>query len=725
MAFDYAAGYYPNFFTAEAVKRDIETMKKCGINRVRTGELFNGWDQIEVEKGHFDFTILDEFFNLCEENGIKIILGTGTASPPHWLKEIYPDVQIINSEGLAFPTNITYSWACFHNPGYLKESELYIKTLIERYKKHPALYAYQIHNEIGIPFMSPSGKVEMYCYCEHTLAAFRHWLKNKYSNLEALNHAWTWSATNPIYTNWDQVEPPYSKPTAWSSMTRYLDFRKFMMESITGFVKWQNDIIKTMDQKHPTSTNTFFMKGEDKLGVMCAIEPFELAKAVDIIGYDLYPGSSNKHEGRPEFSSMFLDHARSAAQSLDHFYWLMEVESGPINGWALGPHRNTDGNDIRRYIMDALSHDAKMTLYQGFRQWDFQPLNWGGLVDLDGNETERSDAAAEVGRFCHEQSDFLQNAKSGKGEVAILLSSENAIIANGMGHEEFLVQSIRAHYRLFWEMGFQIDFVSPELVKNGYADDYKIITAPFLLSVDEALSEALKHYVENGGLLIGEPRLGYVDGKGWYNHSWPGAGLDSVFGTKALGIKSNCTPKITYKKKNYGGCWHKEQVLVSDGEVLAKFYDDLPAVVKKEHGKGMGLYFGTHAFRAFLESDSYLAWDVLEKELRKKGIEPELQIDYTNRENREIEGHFLHGASESMLIITSYLRDGRQGFFGKKGKHIAVKFSKRGRIKSIINLRNQKKIEFQENGNEGQFEYDLMPYEYPAFKIHYREVESE
>lgn len=186
--------------------------------------------------------------------------------------------MIKSSEGKTFPTNITYSWACFHNPVYLSESEGYIRKLVERYKKHPALYAYQIHNEIGLPFMSPSGKVEMYCYCEHTLKAFREWLKDKYNSIENLNKAWTWSATNPVYTSWEQVEPPYAKPISWASVTRYLDFRLFMMSTITEFVGWQNQIIKSIDNEHLTSTNIFYMKGEDKMSVMCAIDQFEIAK---------------------------------------------------------------------------------------------------------------------------------------------------------------------------------------------------------------------------------------------------------------------------------------------------------------------------------------------------------------------------------------------------------------------------------------------------------------
>ncbi|WPK69234.1 Beta-galactosidase BgaB [Eubacterium callanderi] len=720
MAFKYAAGYYPNFFTREDVLKDIETMKQCGINCIRTAELFNGWDQVEPIRGEYYFETLDWFFDMCAQNDIKILLGTGTASPPHWLKEIDPEIMIKSSEGKTFPTNVTYSWACFHNPVYLSESERYIRKLVERYKKHPALYAYQIHNEIGLPFMSPSGKVEMYCYCEHTLKAFREWLKDKYNSIENLNKAWTWSATNPVYTSWEQVEPPYAKPISWASVTRYLDFRLFMMSTITEFVGWQNQIIKSIDNEHLTSTNIFYMKGEDKMSVMCAIDQFEIAKKVDVIGYDLYPGSSNKLETRPEFSSMFLDHARSISRPLGKPYWLMEVESGPINGWALGPHRNTSGTDIKRYIIDAVAHDAKMTLYQGFRQWDFQPINWGGLVDLDGNKTERTEAAEWAGRFCHQHSEVINNSSNGQGQIALLVSSENAIIANGMGHEEFLVKDLRAYYRIFWEMGFQIDFITPELVIDGKTENYSIIAAPFLLSVSENLANALARYTEKGGIFIGETRLGYVDEKGWYNHQWPTGKLQDIFGIRSISVNSGITPELTFDQKNYKGHWHKEKLSVQSGKVLARFFDDTPAVIVNTYGNGKALYFATHAFFAYLELKSFLVWDVLKKLLSEENIEPELQVNYSNRENREIEGHFLHNSKTSLLLFTVFRCQGRSNFFGKKGKHTDIRFVKNRRIERIVDLHTKNDIDFWQDRKYAGFEWNFYPDAFPAFEVIYQ-----
>lgn len=674
--FLYGAGYYPLMHSREEWQKDLDTMQRCGINIIRTAELFNTWDRIEPERGSFEFGFLDKFFDECHRRGIKILLGTGTASPPNWLHELDPEVNILSASGRQFPNNVTYSWACFHNPTYLRESERYIRTLVERYRNHPALHSYQIHNEIGLPFMSVGGKeIEMYCYCRHSKAQFRLWLKKKYKTLDALNRAWTWSATNSTCTDWEQAEPPYAKPISWSSVTRYLDFRLFMMDSITNFVGWQNRLIKELDTMHQTTTNIFYMKGEDKMSVMTAIDQFAIAKQVDIIGYDLYPGSGNKLETRPEFSSMFLDHAASVSRPLGKPFWLLEVESGPINGWAMGPHRNTSPDDIYRYIMEAVGHDAKFTLYQGFRQWDFQPLNWGGLVDLDGNWTPRCDAAAGAGEFLKRNCDFLNTARTTKGQVALLVSRENAIIANGMGHEAELVQAISSAYRTFWELGYRVDFITPELLEGDWAEGYAVIAAPFLLSISAGAASALARCADSGSVVVGMTRLSYVNEQGWYNHSTPAGELERIFGVKTGSVEVSESPAITYGRRSYSGYAHKETLtmVAKTAVVKARFFDDQPAVVVNQCGTGMGIYFATHADGAMMKSGSMLYADVMQDLLSSRGIYPEVIVSYSNRLNREIDCHILRGQISDMAIFTVFCKKDRTPLF--VGGHKLVEVS--------------------------------------------------
>jgi len=696
--FIYAAGYYPLMHDEPDWERDIKLMKDSGINMVRTAELFNTWDRIEPKKGEFNFDFLDKFFDLCEKYDMKILLGTGTASPPYWIHEKYPDVNILNNHGEQYPNNVSYTWACIDNPGYLKEVERYLKVLVNRYKNHKALYSYQIHNEVSFPFMAlQGGDIDIYCYCDHSKANFREWVKNKYKTLDELNHVYRWGATNTYHTSWEQLEPPKTKPTSWSSVTRWLDWRLYWMDNFVKFIGWQNSIIKELDKQHITTTNIFFLKSQDVLGVVTALDQFEMAKVVDIVGYDLYPGSGDKLEKKPEFASMFLDMAKSTAKPLDKNYWLLETESGPINGWVLGPSRNVKGFDLIRNIFEAVGHDAKSTLYQGWREWDFQPLHWGAIVDLDGNPTERTKSAKLIGDILNKYGKSLLEANNPKGKIAILMSKENAIVLNGMGQEDFLVKALRGAYNTFWQKGYNVEFVTPELVKNGYANKYDVLYMPFMAVIDEELAIGLESYTKQGGNLIGTARCGMLGKHGWYNHKIPCFNLADTFGVDSYDVYANTHANVSYKMKNYKGYWHKEVVKVTNDniKILARFNDDSPAVTMNNYGEGTAIYFATHPDVAYLEENSYLLWDIIDDIFEAKGIKPKVQVEYTNRMNKEIDAHYLKGDKEAFLIITNYVGKNHSGFFvnGEKGVRITINTEKE--YTECMDIISSKKINFE------------------------------
>ncbi|MEG1947158.1 MAG: beta-galactosidase [Lachnospiraceae bacterium] len=652
----YAAGYYPLVQKKEDWERDIKHMKECKISLIRTAELFCSWDQLEPEEEKYEFQWLDEFFDLCEKYDMKILLGTGTASPPYWIYKKYPDVCIENNHGEQYPMNASYSWACFDHLGFRKEAQRYISTLVQRYQNHKALYAYQIHNEIAFPFMPLGGTgVDVYCYNEPSCEKFRSWLKVKYKEIEVLNEAYCWGATHTRHNSFEEVNPPKALPSAWASVTRWLDWRLFWMENTVDYVKWQNDLIKKYDTHHLTTTNIFFLKSQDPFGVLTGLDQFEMAKVVDVIGYDIYPGSGNKVETMPEFSSMCLDMGRSTALAAGKDYWLLETESGPINGWVLGPSRNVTGQDLYRNVLDAFSHGSKVSLYQGFREWDFQPIHWGGLVDLDGNPTKRLESAAEIGNLLKAMEDTIEEGQAPKAKIAIAISRENAIILKGMDQEKFLHKALRGAYRTFWEKYQEVDFICQDMIKKDILEAYQIIYLPFFSYVTEKMAEELTQYVKQGGILIGTARLGMLGEHGWYNHQMPCFSLGKVFGIDAREVISNVTPNITYRRKEYKGYWHQELLKITEPkvEVLARFSDDLPAVTQNNYGKGKAIYFGTHPDVAYLEEKSYLLWDILDEVLSKAKIVPQVELFFSQQHVREFDGSLLLGEEKGYLIITS------------------------------------------------------------------------
>ena len=715
MEFLYGGNFYPLVEDKANWERDLVTMKEAGINHLRTAEIFNGWDQIEPEEGKYRFDELLEFFDLCKKYEIKILLGTGTASPPVWLSKKDPSVNILSSRGIQFPINVTYGWACYNNPTMRQSSVNYITALVNYFKSHDALLGYQINNEIGYPFMplTDGGALEDYCHCEHCQAKFRVWVENKYKTVEALNHAYRWGATSQRHNSFDEVETPKAKPVSWASVTRWLDWRLFQMETITNQVKFENELLKSLDGEHLTSVNTFYMKSQDPLGVTTAIDPFNVAKHADYVGYDLYPGSGNKLEKKPEFSSMFLDHGRSVTKPLNKTLWLAEAEAGPIGGWILGPERNTNGNDIVRNVMEAVAHDCKAILYQEFKEYEFQPIHWGGVINLDGSKTERTDKVAVLGEFLNENKKFLLNAQTRKGQVAILISKENEIVMNGVGHQKFFLEEVRGTYKYYWSQGYSVDFITNEHLNTDYVNDYEVIHAPFLAVVDDKLEEGIEQYVAKGGFFVTSARFSFMTEQGWYKYPIFDGKMSKVLGVTMGEVDANINEDIVYNGTNLKGYWHKEYVTAQNANTIASYTDDEPAVTLNSYKRGNALYFTTHFGNEFLNGEGTLA-SVLTDALASKDINPEIVSTYKGKEYREVDAHVLETNDKAMIIVTKYFGKDKINLV-KDG--ISAEFKVKITASKLVNNLTQQEVSFEVDGDYIIFTMELDENEFYVIEV--------
>jgi beta-galactosidase GanA len=655
--YPYGASYSPLIYPEEEWAPDLRKMQAASMNLVRIGDVHGSWDRIEPQEGHLRLDLLARFYTTAADYGIRVLLSNGTACPPLWLARKYPDVRLLSSRGERYPLAASYHWACIHHPGFLAEARRYTAALAEFAATQPNHFGWQISNELGFPFMPAHGRDELglYCYCQHCKARFREWVQAKYGTLEALSHAWTWSTTAFWYNAWEDVEPPEALPYAWSGVTRWIDWRLFWQDAFADFAGWQHALIHNIDPDHPTSVNTFNFKSHDRFGTFMGLDQWKIAQRVDHVGYDLYPGSGDKLKTRPEHNSIFLDHGRSVSRSAGADFWLHEMESGPINGWVLGPDHNTGPDDILRNGLEALGHDVKLGIFMPWREWDYQPIRWGALVDLDGAPTPRHDAAAELGQFLQAHADFLLDAHVPRGEVAILETKPNAIFFRGLDQERPLFQAQRGAYRAFWELGYRVDFVTSAQLLEGAAEGYRVVALPLMALLSAEAAEALRAYVEGGGLLVGFARCATLDRRGWYHHPLPIAPLRDAFGLCGVTADDRADDPVTFGGQTYAG--HMKRDLVqsaAETEVLSTFPDGRPAVTLASYGAGHGLYFATQADAGYVETERALLRPVLESVLGRLRITPELQLGYPGRE-RKLDPHLLRGDDRDMLIIANYL----------------------------------------------------------------------
>ncbi|MBC8077684.1 MAG: beta-galactosidase, partial [Chloroflexales bacterium] len=563
--FPTGASYYPPHHDPAQWASDVANMAQAGMTCIRSAELLASWDYIEKERGRPDWSWLDALFDAAQRHGVRVLLGTGSPSPPIWLLDHYPDVQILDREGRPFPTSTVWGWACRNHPGYRAEVERFVGLLLDRYAGHPALWAWQIDNEPGYPFVNRRGEehARIFDYNPHTEALFRQWLQQKYQSLDALNVAWRWDCTHHQYADWAQLRAPRSLPQEWGVVTAWLDWRTFLNENMAAFVRWQHELIKRRDTRHPTMTNIFAFSGRE---VEMALDPWLMARQCDAIGYDLYPGIKRRLHLEPEYISLFLDMGRSTALHAGTQFWLPELESGPISGWALGPDYTTRPADITRYNLEALGHGAKAILYQGYREWPCIPIHWGALADFEGNATPRYAAAQQVNQMLAQHAALFRAAQPPRAQVGIFYDTRNAMLLHGMGALDLLQRCVRGAYKTLWRAGYGVEFVDSGALQRGGLS-YKVMLLPAALLIDEATGAALVRFVEGGGTLIGFAKCAWVDGRGWSWARQPGAQLEALFGATAdeierddasIELDESLQSKIQNPRPKIKGYWHRQ-----------------------------------------------------------------------------------------------------------------------------------------------------------------------
>ncbi|MFO8035260.1 MAG: beta-galactosidase [Anaerolineales bacterium] len=654
----YGASYSPLIYPPEEWDQDLKNMRKAGMNLVRIGDVHGSWDRLEPQRGRYAFQRLHDFYERARSHNIHILLSTGASCPPLWLATEHPDVLLLSSRGERYPLGASYHWACIHHPTFLEASENYLKALVSAAIQHANHFGWQITNEIGFPFnpTREDDRLDLYCYCEHCQNRFRGWLISKYQDLDDLTRAWSWGTTNFVYNNWEEVSPPESLPASWSGVTRWIDWRLFWQEAFAQFAHLQHKMIREAGSKHPTSINTFNFKGYDRFGTFTGLDQWQLAEVTDHIGYDLYPGSGDKLATRPEHSSIFLDHGRSVSEKTGNAFWLHEVESGPIGGWLLGPDYKTTGKDLLNYCVEGLGHNAKCVLYMPWREWDYQPLHWGALVDLGGQPTPRLEAAGELGRFLQKNADFLHQADVPPSQVAIVESKANAIFLRGLDQEEILFRAQRGAYRAFWELGFSVDFLPANQLSESDLSPYVYICLPLLGLLSHGEGQVLKTYADQGGVVIAFSRSASLDNRGWYHHPLPISPFQELFGLEKVTPDTQPQVDILFNGKEYPPTMNRDLLVpLPSTRVAAAFEDNKPAVTTAETKNGLGVYIATQADVGHIEHEKrHLLQDVIRFINQERGIQPLFQMDFDIPRPRGLDPHMLQFEDTVWILVSHY-----------------------------------------------------------------------
>ncbi len=578
--------YYPEHWPQSQWDQDATMMAELGLTYVRIGEF--AWSRLEPNPGEYNFDWLDAAIASLTHAGLKVVMGTPTATPPKWLIDQYPKILPVDPDTgrtRGFGSRRHYD---FSSADYLRESLRITEALAKRYGDHKGVVGWQTDNELCCHDTALSGSA---------LArdAFQDWCQQRYTSIDKLNSDWGNVFWSMEYRDFSEIELPIGAVTETSPAHR-LAYRRFSSDQV---INYHNPMVEMIRAHAPDKfiTHNFIPMNET------AVDNFALAAPLDFTSYDNYPlGRTDllmtgapaeqlrpyMRTGHPDFATYYHDQTRGL---LNRGFWVMEQQPGPVN-WANNNPRPAPGM-IRFWTLEAFAHGADCVCYFRWRQAPFaQEQMHAGLLRPDNSKTE---AWAEVEQAMAEVAALnIGNQPLQPASVAIITGAEGLWVSDiekqGQAYDFNNVQL--SYYSALRELGVNIDFISVDSDFTVYA----LIIAPSLPIVDQAFVDKCK---ASSAQFIFGPRAGAKTSEFGYPAILPPGLLQQLIPIRILSVetlRADCMEGLSWNKQQYqSGSWC-EQIDAGESEILARYDNGEPAVVRQDRTT----YIGTLTNREFL-----------------------------------------------------------------------------------------------------------------------------
>ena len=560
---------YPEFLS-----EDMRLMKLSHCNEMSLG-IF-AWAALEPEEGKFNFEWMDKVMDDIHKAGGKVILATPSGARPAWLAQKYNEVLRVTDRGERNSFGQRHNH-CYTSPVYREKVKIINQKLAEHYKDHPALIGWHLSNEYGGA-----------CFCDLCKDAFRGWLKKKYGTIKNLNHQWWNSFWAHTYNDFDQINPP-SPLGEFTVHGLKLDWKRFVSEQTTDFIKHEYDSVKSITPDVPVTTNL--------MGFYQGLNYRDVVKVIDFVSWDNYPRWKNnsKDISEAQYSAMSHDLMRSLN---GRPFFLMESTPSHVN-WHEYNKLKRPGVHMLSSIQ-AVAHGSDSVQYFQWRKSRGSSEKFhGAVVDHVGTENTRvfKDVTA-VGERLEKLDEIVGTVVRPK--VALMYDWDNQWaldMAQGFQRDnKKILPTLQQYYSACWSKGIDVDIIGAE---SHDFSNYKVIFAPMRYIVTDDLGAKFKEFVKNGGTLICTYMTGMVNENDLCHlGGWPGAGLREVFGIWNEEIDT-LYPEDSNKVKLNDGTEVKAvdycELIHSEGaKVLAEydsdFYKGLPAYTVNNYGKGKAYY---------------------------------------------------------------------------------------------------------------------------------------
>src|SRR5215208_3925151 len=277
--------------------------------------------------------------------------------------------------------------------------------------------------------------------------------------------------------------------------------------------------------------------------------------------------------------------------------------------------------ELRLWAYQAIAHGADAIVFFRWRTARFGTEQyWHGLLDHDATPSRRYQEIKRMGAEIKDIGEDILGAQK-KSRVAMLLSYDSRFTFQIQQNNPRFHYPEHFHqiYRSFYQQHASMDIAAP----TADLSSYKLVIAPALHLVTDAIANNLKRYVQSGGTLVVSQRTGVKDeANAVVNQRLPGL-LAEICGVEVEeydSLSSHMQNEIEFTVSELADTSCVNVGILCDilkptsATVVARyrqdFYAGKPAITLNQFGTGRVLYIGA-------VGDGQL-YDVLAKWLLKK-----------------------------------------------------------------------------------------------------------
>lgn len=588
----------------DILQEDLRLMQEAGVTAVSLG-MFS-WSSLEPEEGVFTFEWMERVIDGLHRCGIFVFLATPSGARPRWMARKYPEVLRVQPDGTRNLFGGRHNH-CFSSPVYREKTGIINRELAKRFGGHPGVILWHISNEY-------SGE----CHCSLCRENFRSWLKQRFGSLEELNKAWWTSFWSHTVTDWSHIDPP--APHGEQSLHGLaLDWKRFVTHMTVDFMHHEVSALREAGSFLPVTTN--MMPGCNELYRDPGLDYWKFQDLLDIASWDSYPAWH-----LPGYRSPYLedsdappdDYRRASEEAFHHDlfrclgkgrFLLMESTPSIVN-WQLRSKIKKPGMIVLAGL-HAVSHgSSSVQFFQWRKSRGSSEKFHGAFLGHDAAEADAGLGRSRVFRECCDLGRILGDIKEVSSaayaaETALLYSWENRWAFENAkdavnGPAKGFFETLKRHYFALWAQGISMDILSGDEDVSVFAGK-KLIIAPMLYLLPDALARKLEEFVQQGGTLVCTYMSGHV---GESDLCIPGGAPGGL--SKVLGLRTEETDAlypgedVKMTLESSGSCFavhdYQDVIHLEGAEVIAQFQGGLadkgPALTMHRFGKGCAWYLG-------------------------------------------------------------------------------------------------------------------------------------